>query len=281
MKTAGRFVALPLMALSGAVLASTAAMAELVAPRVDISGPFLDPQAEFWAEAPASTIDLFPQMMAQPHHLDPSVNEVEMRVVHNGTWIGVLLEWADETRDVVFTTDTFGDQAAIQFPVERDPLPMPMMGDAENAVNILQWRAAFQRDLEEGDLDIVDLYPNAWIDVYPHEILGVVDQRAYTGALGVDNPVARPDESPVLDMVAKGFGSTTVKAMQHGDGYGIWEDGRWHVVITRPLGRIGPWDPDLEPGEATEIAVAIWDGSHGEVGSRKSWSNWVPVELAE
>jgi hypothetical protein len=275
-----KLVGLPLAGLAGAILAVSGAAADLSAPRVDARGPFLDPMAELWDETPATIVPLFAQMMAQPHHPDPAVEEVEVRVVHNGTWIGVRLEWADDTQDILFTTDTFGDQAAIQFPVELEPLPMPMMGDAENAVNILQWRAAFQRDLEVGDLDVLDLYPNAWIDVYPHQILGVVDQRAYTGALGVDNPVARPDESPVLDMVAKGFGSTTVKGMQHGNGYGVWEDGRWHVVITRPLERTGPWDPDLRPGEATEIAVAIWEGSNGEVGSRKAWSSWVTVELA-
>jgi hypothetical protein len=276
-----RNIALPLLALAGALVAASGAAADPVAPRVDTRGPFLDPMAALWADAPAIAVDLFPQTMAQPYHFDAAVDQVEMRVVHNGTWIGVRLEWADEKRDVIFTTDTFGDQAAIQFPVEPDPLPLPMMGDEENAVNILQWRAAFQRDLEEGDLDIRDLYPNALIDVYPDQVLGVVDQRAYTGALGVDNPVARPDESPVLDMVAKGFGSTTVKGMQHGKGHGVWEDGRWHLVITRPLERMGRWDPDLRPGESTDLAVAIWDGSNREVGARKSWSNWVAVELAE
>jgi hypothetical protein len=273
------------VALAFAILAGTPAVgvveaAEFTGTRVDARGPFLDPEAPHWADVPATTVRLFPQEMTTPHHPEPSVDQVEMRVIHNGTWIGVRLEWTDETKDIVFTTDTYGDQAAIQFPVEVDPLPLPMMGDEENAVNILQWRAAFQRDLEVGSLDIRDLYPNALIDVYPDQTLRVVDQRAYTGALGVDNPVARPDLSPVLDMVAKGFGSTTVKRMQHGDGRGIWRDNRWQVVITRPLARIGKWDPDLRLGQSTNIAVAIWDGSHGEVGARKAWSNWVAVELA-
>lgn len=263
------------------VLLASAALAQVVAWRTDAPGPLLDPTAAFWQEIAPVTVALFPQNIAIPYNLTPSVTELRVRAAHNGAWLGILLEWHDDTPDWRFTTDTFGDQIAIQLPVETTPLPAPMMGDAANAVNILQWRAAFQRDLEVGPLDLAELYPNALIDLYPDQVLAVVDTLAYAGAIGVDNPVARPDASPVLDMVAKGWGTTTVKAKQHADGRGVWQDGIWRVVITRPLQRLGRWDPDLAPGSQTMIAFAVWDGSAGEVGGRKAWAPWLPLHLAE
>jgi DMSO reductase family type II enzyme heme b subunit len=110
------------------------------------------------------------------------------------------------------------------------------------------------------------------VDIYPDQVMAVVDTWAYAGAIGVDNPVARPDVSPVLDMVAKGYGSTTVKGMQHANGRGVWRDGIWRVAITRPLEPMGTWDPDLVPPTETALAFAVWDGSANEVGARKAWS---------
>ena len=266
---------------AAALLSASAAASGLVAERIDVRGPILDPLAEFWHDVEPMTVPLLPQNMAIPFHLEPAVSEIHVRAVHNGAWIGVQLEWRDETLDWVFTTDTYGDQVAIQFPVETDPVPAPMMGHPGGAVNILQWRAAFQRDLEAGPLDILDLYPHALIDLYPDQVMALVDTLAYAGAIGVDNPVARPDASPVLDMVAMGWGTTTVKAKQHGDGHGVWRDGVWHVVITSPLERLADWDPDLVPGGSSMIAFAVWDGSADEVGGRKSWAPWVPMQLAE
>jgi len=40
-------------------------------------------------------------------------------------------------------------------------------------VNIMQWRAAFQKDIDDGHApSIAELYPYAWTDVYPDELLG-------------------------------------------------------------------------------------------------------------
>jgi hypothetical protein len=138
-----------------AMSATPAATADVIAVRIDVRGPLHDPEADFWQMLPATTVAMFPQNIAVPHHLTPAVDEITVRVAHNGAWIGVMIEWHDDTADWIFTTDSYGDQVAVQFPITLDPLPAPMMGDAESAVNILQWRAAFQRDLEEGDIDIL------------------------------------------------------------------------------------------------------------------------------
>jgi hypothetical protein len=155
-----------------------------------------------------------------------------------------------------------------------------MMGHPGGRVNIMQWRAAFQRDIDHGAPTIKDLYPNAWTDIYPDEVLGAADARPYSGALGLENPISRGRATPVLDQMAEGWGSMTVKPDQHALGSGVWREGAWRVVITRPMVSDDLNAPRLTPGDRTVAAFAVWEGGHREVGSRKAWSPWVPLVIA-
>ncbi|MBF0159674.1 MAG: hypothetical protein HQL58_09105 [Magnetococcales bacterium] len=274
---------LGLAGLSQAVAASDKE-GTLEAARVPGSGPILDPQALLWENAKAVRVALQPQNVTTPSVTATAVNDITVRSVHNGQWLALLLEWQDTTRDDRIVVDHFGDQVAVEFPVQYNPaaLPSPMMGSAGERVNILQWRASFQADLERGhDLQTRDLYPNAMTDLYPDQVLKVLDVRPYTGAVGVDNPVAKHRDSPVLDQMAEGFGSLTVKAYQFADGKGVWKDGVWHVVITAPMADEGSSAPRLYPGSSSVVAFAVWDGGHKEVGSRKAWSDWVPITFVK
>lgn len=105
------------------------------------------------------------------------------------------------------------------------------------------------------------------------------DVRPYMGAIGLDNPISHPNRSPVLDQMAEGWGTMTVKPVQRAEGRGVWGRGRWQVVIAYPLAAAGDSDPNLKPGNETVAAFAIWEGGAREVGSRKAWSNWVPVKI--
>jgi len=155
-----------------------------------------------------------------------------------------------------------------------------MIGNPGGRVTIMQWRAAFQRDLDTAPPTVRDLYPNAWTDVYPDEVLGATDARPYAGALGLENPVSRGRASPVLDQMAEGWGSMTVKPDQRALGGGIHHDGGWHVVITRPMVSDDLNAPALVPGARSFAAFAVWEGGHGEVGARKAWSPWTPLVIA-
>jgi DMSO reductase family type II enzyme heme b subunit len=168
---------------------------------------------------------------------------------------------------------------AVQFPVQKTAPPSPMMGNPGGRVNIMQWRAAFQRDLDQGPPTVRDLYPNAWADVYPDEVMSASDARPYTGALGVENPISRGRASPVLDQMAEGWGSMTVKPDQHALGKGVWKDGTWRVVITRPMVSDDVNAPRLLPGDRTVAAFAVWDGGNREVGARKAWASWLPFVI--
>lgn len=251
---------------------------QLTATKVAGQGPMLDVADKIWETIPAVTVPMLPQNVVLPFNVKPAVSELKVKTAHNGQWLGVLLEWADPQENDWSLTDQYGDQVAIQLPLEKSA--SPMMGNPKGRVNVLQWRAALQRDLDQGNMTLKDLYPNALVDLYPDKILRASDAKPYSGALGLGNPVSHQDSSPVLDQIAEGWGTLTVKLEQQGNGRGAWKEGTWRVIITLPLSGGGINSPNLAPDQATEMAFAVWEGGAKEVGSRKAWSNWVPLKLA-
>lgn len=285
MNRRGQFGLVTLIALAlDLVLMVPPSDAELLqAVRVKGQGHLADLQAGFWKQAPAVKVTLLPQVFVPPTNPNASVTALNVKAVHNGQWLAILLEWKDPTKNDRIVPDTFADQAAVELPVHyrKDALPSPMMGSRGGAVVIWQWRAAFQRDVDRGEPTVRDLYPNTLVDIYPDQVLRAIDVQPYTGALGLDNPISRHKQSPVLDQIAEGWGTMTVHSDQKADGKGEWRDGVWRVVITHPLVGANENQPHLSPGDETAIAFAVWDGGNHEVGSRKSWSDWIPLRLAK
>jgi ethylbenzene dehydrogenase len=217
-----------------------------------------------------------------PHQPEPAVKALTVRAVHNGGWVAFLIQWKDPTRSDRVILDNFGDQVAVQLPVDiKASPPSPMMGNPGGRVNIMQWRAAFQKDIEDGHPPTIrDLYPYSWTDYYPDEVLGATDARPYAGALGIENPISRGTATPVLDQMAEGWGSMTVKPDQHALGKGVWKDGTWSVVVTRPMVSDDVNAPRLVPGDRAVVSFAVWEGGHREVGARKAWAPWTPLVIA-
>jgi hypothetical protein len=270
--------------LSVAALIGVVPGAEVLqAIRVTEPGPLMDLEAPYWARATAVQVTMFPQVVTSPTNAKAAVTSLTVKAAHNGQWLALLLEWSDPTKSERIVLDEFGDQVAVQVPVHfnKDAVPSPMMGNPGGRVNIWQWRAAFQHDIDHGEPTVHDLYPNTLVDVYPDQVLRAIDARPYSGALGVDNPISRPRASPVLDQMAEGWGTMTVHTEQNADGRGAWKDGVWRVVITHPLATASPHHLRLEPGGETVVAFAAWDGGNREVGPRKSWSGWVPLKLTQ
>jgi len=252
----------------------------LTAVRVKGAGPIADPAAPVWKQARPVNVAMLPQTVTLPHNDHPAIRQIAVRAVHNGGWIAFLLEWSDPTLSDRIVLDNFGDQVAVELPIDtKDAPPSPMMGNPGGRVNIMQWRAAFQHDIDKGPPTVRELYPNAWADVYPDEILSAADARPYSGALGIENPISRGRASPVLDQMAEGWGTMTVKPDQHALGKGVWKDGTWRVVITRPLVSDDLNAPRLEPGLQTYVAFAVWDGGGREVGARKAWASWTSLTV--
>lgn len=260
---------------------TVSAQTPLLAGRVS-KVPLTDPNAPFWAQQPMVEVPMLPQNVTTPNNLQPAVSQLQVRAVHDGFKIAFLLEWPDATMSLRNVVNQFADNVALELPVNPKPeaLPAPMMGNLGGRVSILQWRSVFQNDLIAGEPTVRSLYPNALIDIYPDELLKASDARPYQGALGLDNPISRPRGTPVIEQMAEGWGTLTDKPAQHGEGMGAWKEGKWQVVISHPLQTQDANDPPLTPGLATSVAFAVWDGGNHEVGARKAWANWVPLQIA-
>jgi len=254
----------------------------ITAARVPLGSILNDPEAAFWRGVLQARVTVLPQSVVAPTIREPAVGALLVRAAHDGELLAVRLEWSDSSESHVTGVDRFGDQVAVEFPVNHTPevMPSPMMGHQGAPVRILQWRSELQWELAHGRPRIQDLYPNAVVDLYPDSLLGGEVAAPYTGGRAVGNPVAQPRLlSPVIAHIAEGFGTLTDAVDQQANGTGTWRNRRWHVVITHPLDLSGPEPKGLRPGLETVIGFAVWDGGHNEVGSRKGWAGWLPFML--
>lgn len=231
-----------------------------------------DPNAAVWAQAPAVTVTLGPQQIVPPFG-GGAVKELQARALHNGRQIAFLLEWADATKDMESAqTDRFSDAVALQFPYQRDAQPSPFMGDVQNAVNIWQWQASWQRDIDEGGLADVDRAYPPYADEVPYGI--------YVGRDVGNWRSQRDHKTPIENLIAQGYGTLTHQEQQHVLGKGIWENGRWKVVFLRALQTGLAGDASFSVGQKLSVNFAVWDGSSQERGARKSVSLfWHELQL--
>ncbi len=158
------------------------------------------------------------------------------------------------------------------------------MGTADAPVSIMQWRADWQRDVDEGFQDLEVAFPNATFDFYPPlakaaRPIKVPDSyppeaRMWLPGWNVGNPLSQPEkQSPVHKL--RGVGPGTLEAMltQDAAGRGVWEDGRWKVVLARTMTGTAEDEIKIEAGKEYSLAFTVWSGAIGDRGSRKSLTN--------
>ena len=86
---------------------------------------------------------------------------------------------------------------------------------------------------------------------------------------------------PANALRAKGFGTLTMmpKVSQVVSGKGRWSDGRWTIVLRRPLEVSTDSGIQLALGDRLSIAFAIWDGAACDRNGQKLVSIWHDLEL--
>jgi hypothetical protein len=249
-----------LLVVSLSVLAHGAAAAPLDEVRVVFvrDGVFTSPGDDAWAAIPESTYDLQAQMIAPPVG-GGSVAKVSVRATHDGEEVAIRLGWADPSADRGVGVNTFRDAAAIGFPVGRpDPAPSPFMGDPEHPVVIWQWAADFDANAE-GKSRFGERYPHSegvWI--FPQDMSVRRQVRGWRG------------KDPVIEYIARGFGTLTPRIEASVEGISDYRDGRWSVVLRRKLVTPNETDAVFVAGETTPFILAVWDGEHEEVNGRKA-----------
>jgi DMSO reductase family type II enzyme heme b subunit len=277
----GRYTAtvvLALLTLAAASRAQAQAAAEVVAIRRAAVPSAPDDAA--WRDAPMYTAVLIIQDMVEPRLLEPTTGKVNVRAITDGAQIAFLLDWVDATKDDLPGIARYSDGCAVQLPVSTQPdVPAPQMGEAGRPVEITYWRAFWQGAVDGREDSIKALYPGATVDHYPFEAAsleaGSEAQQAmakrYAPARSLGNPMAGPRQRPVQDLIAEGPGSIRPADKTQSNGRGVWTENGWTVVLSRPLPK------GIEPGSRTQVAFAVWQGSHQESGARKMRSVWVPL----
>jgi hypothetical protein len=254
--------------------------APIVAPYVDGEVPRTDPGADIWNRAQRTRVPLSPQQIAPPFLDEPGVAELDVRALHNGSDVALLLEWDDDTVDDLDGIRRYHDAVAVQLPTRAGATAPLTMGAPGNPVHILQWRATWQRDIDTGGKTGVDqIYPEVVHDVMPDDVLPPETAQLYWVGREAGNPLSLATRStPVEEVVAEGFGSVTHLPRQTANGHGNNEEGRWHVVVALPAERKNVGDA-LSPGTSWPVAFAVWLGSEENRGGRKHIANWQTLVL--
>lgn len=230
-----------------------------------------DPLAPEWNSIPEITVPLFPQNITTPSLFQTSVAELKVKAIHNGKYFAVRLEWKDKAPDSSVSADRASDACAIQFPLKEISATSPFMGNKGAPVSILHWKAIWQQDINKGYQRVVDLYPNTWVDT---------DRFGIQAAIDLKNPLSQPGRKiPVEELFAEGFGTLTTQPVQNAGGNGFWKEGKWAVVLVRPLKTRDKNDPVLKAGAPTAVAFAIWEGGIKNVGARKNYAPWMTLNL--
>jgi mono/diheme cytochrome c family protein len=224
---------------------------------------------------------------------DNAVPTVQVQAVHDGKSVVFRLEWADAVADVHSgKTEAFKDAAALEL-VAGPEEPFLGMGSPKTPIDLWMWDA--DRGQLGGDLENVN--PRVVVDVYPfsEKVADTAEFNrpgAKTGeqpdlafpAKAAGNQVARSAAHPTggSSLTAGGPGSTTfrIQKSQLVTATGRWSEGRWTVLLRRPLAIASPEDGiKLAPGQSASVAIAVWDGAHRDRNGQKQVSIWQELVL--
>jgi len=229
-----------------------------------------EPLDPFWETIDPVRVKLNP-LWPEP---DP-VPAVAVTAVHDGRRLVILCQWRDPIADgAPVRVQDFQDAVALQFAL-NGTAPFLGMGDAKNPVNLWQWKAGWQQEVDGHRLDMHDLYASMHVDLY------FQTNSVYRTAEAAGNLLSQPHTSPVEDANARGFGTLTSQpaSSQNVKGKGLWHDGFWNVVFMRDLKSADPDDVKFPANQPVPVAFAVWNGHQRDRNGRKVISNWYQLVL--
>lgn len=249
--------------------------------------PLTDPTNGLWLNLPASTVKLIPQDVQEPKLAATSIDSIKVRSINNGSWIAFHIEWEDATEDFNLRADLYSDGVSVEFPLNPKHPPDHRMGSEKEPIHLLLWKA-YQQKAREGTSFLALNYPNRWSDYNPYELPGhpvspaqAVEIKNLLPAVAAGNPIV-PGTVPVVEEL---YAETWTKVIIHEDqgakGKGTWKDGRWYVVIARPIITHDLYDAPLDGG-SSYVAFACWDGKKENQGPRKMVTEgWLGLEIGK
>jgi mono/diheme cytochrome c family protein len=226
----------------------------------------IDPADPFWETMDPVRVPLNP--LWPEADLIPAV---AVSAVHDAKRVAILCTWRDPIADgAAVRVQDFQDAIALQFSMSGTT-PFLGMGDKDNPVNIWQWKAGWQQEMDGDRPDVNIVYASMHSDVY------FQTNTLYRTAEAANNLLSQTKHvSPIEDANARGFGTFTSQpaAAQNVKGRGIWRDSHWSVVFVREMKSRDADDVQLAVGKPAPIAFAVWDGQNRDRNGRKVVSNW-------
>ena len=234
-----------------------------------IEGPVPDgPDDPLWAGAEAMDIRLTGQVVAAPRWQNPSIELATVKAVFNDSDIAFLLEWDDPFKDTVHKAD-----------MEFDPKEIRKVGAYNSYVAA---NGMVRRKLETFRDSIALQFPVKTPDgtKKPHFLRGGSSNPVHLWFWKAD--LDAQGKPAVEEAVARGWRQPArVQAEDHQQvsAKAVWRQGRWSVVMKRPLRTKDKNDVQFEQGKFIPLALNAWDGSNGEHGLIMSLSTWHYVLL--
>ncbi len=238
-----------------------------------LTAPFIDKtvdlskgiSSEIWDKIEGKEIELTYQVTVLPWGKS-LVSPIIVKSFHNKKDIYFYISWKDETEDRAIGNGIFSDACAIMFPLNEKVQPQTIMMGFLDRVNIWQWKASQDKEYWLKEFQQANAYSDFY---YPFE-----DEEV----LSVSKDVIK---SAVNDLIATGVGTIAPKEKQVVEGRGIYDKDKkvWQVVFKRAMKSDGKDSFEFVPGEKKNIAFAVWNGSAGDRGGRKSISGWVEMDI--
>lgn len=208
------------------------------------------------------------------------IEGVQFQAVHNGESVAIRLVWEDSIVDAQHAGQTaFSDGVAIQLSNRRESPPL-VMGAPNGECDIWHWRASMSGPAPAISEQIAALHP--YMPPAPELLAGAVTGDVFMTGPAAGNPLTKGSTSAgAFNLQAAGIGTITTQAAVGPtiEGRSRRQKSSWEVVFTRSLNPPLEGDASLQPGEATHIGIAVWDGSAGDRNGQKSFSIWHTLTL--
>ncbi|MCP5088214.1 MAG: c-type cytochrome [Rhodobacteraceae bacterium] len=239
----------------------------LKAKLVEVDVP-KDPADALWDSAEPMDMRLAGQVIAPPRWQNPSIEMVTVQAIFNDKDIAFKLTWDDPFKDVVH------DESQ-----EFDPVELTKVGGFNSYVETIDMIPRELETLRDSIALQFPVKPPAGTKK-PHFYRGSSSDQVHllvwkadlhnAGERGTEEGNARGWKQPIKPQA---------EDAQHISGGAVWDQGRWTVVMKRPLNTGDKNDVQFKPGIFTPMSVNAWDGSNGEHGLIMSLSTWHYVFL--
>lgn len=227
-----------------------------------------DPADEIWLAAEPMDVRLTGQVIAAPRWQNPSIEMATIRALFNQTEIAFLIQWDDPFVDVTHRGEA-----------EIDPQKLSRVGAFSSYVAA---NGMAPRQLETFRDAVTLQFPVKLPEgtKKPHFFRGDSSNPVHLWQWHSDQDQAGYPE--IRESNARGWKQppkVQAAEAQQVSANASWDQGRWRVVMRRPLQTEDRNDIQFVKGRFIPLALNAWDGSNGEHGLIMSLSTWHSVIL--